>query len=404
MKRRIGLAAALVLAVALSLGSTTSSSATGDNAVVHWSGIAEAAISAGATPTTLRPPASSTVLAAMVHGAMYDAVVAIEGDFVPFATGVSAPAGASVDAAVAQAARDVLVVRVPAQAASVQTRVRRVHGGRPGRDAPRSAARPSAPPPRRACSRCAWATGSTTSSRTSSRRPGPACSSRSPPGDQPVPPPTPVDVKLGKVRPFTYTTPAYRPDRAVRAHQQGLRGGRRRAPAARRGDQHRPARPRRPRPCGSSPTRPTCSTAAGCAPSPTNAASTSRESARLLGYTWVAVADTMIACWEAKYHYMFWRPNHAIQRADTDGNAATTPIPTWLPLVTGNHPEYPSGHALLHRRPDEVAPGVLRHEAARADDDEHGHRHDAGRTTASASSWRTSRTPASGAASTTARR
>ncbi len=26
-----------------------------------------------------------------------------------------------------------------------------------------------------------------------------------------------------------------------------------------------------------------------------------RESARLLGYTWVAVADTMIACWEAKY-------------------------------------------------------------------------------------------------------
>ena len=59
------------------------------------------------------------------------------------------------------------------------------------------------------------------------------------------------------------------------------------------------------------------------------------RSARLLGYTWVAIADTMIACWEAKYHYLFWRPNHAIQRADTDGNAATTPIPTWLPLVTG---------------------------------------------------------------------
>ena len=51
-----------------------------------------------------------------------------------------------------------------------------------------------------------------------------------------------------------------------------------------------------------------------------------RQSARLLGYTWVAVGDTMIACWEAKYHYMFWRPNHAIQRADTDGNPATTPI------------------------------------------------------------------------------
>ena len=70
-----------------------------------------------------------------------------------------------------------------------------------------------------------------------------------------------------------------------------------------------------------------------------------RESARLLGYTWVAVADTMIACWDAKYAYMFWRPNHAIQRADTDGNPATTPNASWLPLVTGNHPEYPSGHA-----------------------------------------------------------
>ncbi len=70
-----------------------------------------------------------------------------------------------------------------------------------------------------------------------------------------------------------------------------------------------------------------------------------RESARLLGYVNVATADTMIACWEAKYHYMFWRPNHAIQRADTDGNPATSPEAGWLPLVTGNHPEYPSGHA-----------------------------------------------------------
>ena len=64
----------------------------------------------------------------------------------------------------------------------------------------------------------------------------------------------------------------------------------------------------------------------------------------------VATADTMIACWEAKYHYSFWRPNHAIQRADTDGNPATVPDPTWLPLVVGNHPEYPSGHACFTAR------------------------------------------------------
>ncbi len=57
----------------------------------------------------------------MVHGAMYDAVAAIEGGLAPFATSVTAPPDASADAAVAQAARDVLVARVPLQAATVQT-------------------------------------------------------------------------------------------------------------------------------------------------------------------------------------------------------------------------------------------------------------------------------------------
>jgi hypothetical protein len=70
-----------------------------------------------------------------------------------------------------------------------------------------------------------------------------------------------------------------------------------------------------------------------------------RESARILAYANVATADTMIACWEAKYHYNFWRPTHAIQRADTDKNPATSPDANWFPLLAGNHPEYPSGHA-----------------------------------------------------------
>ena len=36
-----------------------------------------------------------------------------------------------------------------------------------------------------------------------------------------------------------------------------------------------------------------------------------RESARLLGYVHVATGDTMIACWEAKYHYWYIRPQQA---------------------------------------------------------------------------------------------
>jgi len=123
-RKRISILAAcatLGTAAALALG-PAASSAPGDNAVVHWSEVAEAAISA--TPpgaTGLRPPATSAVLAGIVHGAMYDAVAAIDDTLEPFATGVSAPPGASADAAVATAARDVLVVRVPAQAGAVQT-------------------------------------------------------------------------------------------------------------------------------------------------------------------------------------------------------------------------------------------------------------------------------------------
>ena len=80
MKRRISLAVALGLAVVLAVGASVSSSAPGDNAVVHWSEVAEAAISAPAAPGgPLRPPASSTVLAGMVHAAMYDAVAACGG-------------------------------------------------------------------------------------------------------------------------------------------------------------------------------------------------------------------------------------------------------------------------------------------------------------------------------------
>jgi hypothetical protein len=42
---------------------------------------------------------------------------------------------------------------------------------------------------------------------------------------------------------------------------------------------------------------------------------------------------------------MFWRPVHAITRADTDGNVATLPDATWRPLLNVNHPEYPSAHS-----------------------------------------------------------
>jgi hypothetical protein len=70
------------------------------------------------------------------------------------------------------------------------------------------------------------------------------------------------------------------------------------------------------------------------------------QTSRMLALAHVAGGDAMIACFDAKYHYWFWRPFQAIARAANDGNPATTADPSWLPLgATPNFPEYPSAHA-----------------------------------------------------------
>jgi hypothetical protein len=70
------------------------------------------------------------------------------------------------------------------------------------------------------------------------------------------------------------------------------------------------------------------------------------QSARMLAMAHVAGGDAMIACFDAKYHYWFWRPYQAIPQADADGNSQTVADRTWKPLgATPNFPEYPSAHA-----------------------------------------------------------
>jgi hypothetical protein len=70
------------------------------------------------------------------------------------------------------------------------------------------------------------------------------------------------------------------------------------------------------------------------------------QAARMLAMAHVAGGDAMVGCFDAKFHSWFWRPWQAIPRADTDGNPATEPDPTWQPLrPTPNFPEYPSAHA-----------------------------------------------------------
>src|SRR5437867_8145456 len=56
------------------------------------------------------------------------------------------------------------------------------------------------------------------------------------------------------------------------------------------------------------------------------------DSARLFAMENLAAADASIGCWNDKYYWQFWRPITAIREADTDGNPDTQADPTWLPL------------------------------------------------------------------------
>jgi hypothetical protein len=70
------------------------------------------------------------------------------------------------------------------------------------------------------------------------------------------------------------------------------------------------------------------------------------DSARLFALANLAAADAIIAAWDGKRFYHFWRPITAIQEGDTDGNPETVGDATWLPQIatfTPPYPEYPSG-------------------------------------------------------------
>jgi hypothetical protein len=67
---------------------------------------------------------------------------------------------------------------------------------------------------------------------------------------------------------------------------------------------------------------------------------TTIEKARLLALTNISLHDALQTTFASKFVYGFWRPVTAIRRADEDGNDNTTADPAWLPLITT--PPYPS--------------------------------------------------------------
>ena len=83
------------------------------------------------------------------------------------------------------------------------------------------------------------------------------------------------------------------------------------------------------------------------------------KTARLFALLHTAMIDGVSGCFEAKYHYKYWRPETAIRQGDDDGNSNTAGDVTWLPsyiegpnilnpamnMYTPPLPDYPSAHA-----------------------------------------------------------
>lgn len=67
---------------------------------------------------------------------------------------------------------------------------------------------------------------------------------------------------------------------------------------------------------------------------------TTVEKARLFALTNIALHDALQTTFASKFHYGLWRPVSAIRRADEDGNANTTADPSWTSLIAA--PPYPS--------------------------------------------------------------
>jgi hypothetical protein len=309
------------------------------NVVAYWNAVANRTVNAvsGTDSTAEERRPSYHADLATVHVAIYDAVSAIDGRYQPFAVMAKAPAaGASLDAAASAAAYGVLRALFPSRAAHYQAAYEERIAALPAAEA---RSKGLALGSEVATAIVAW---------------------RADDGRSVVLPPYVSGTAAGRFRsasptPFNRHVPFIRPFSLARI------------------DQFRPAGP------------PSLDSAAYAiafkqSKSGGGAVSTARtaeqleiarfhteppnlfltrnlgrfasstadvaDAARLMAFIFVAHADAIGACFEAKYHHQSWRPLSAIPLADTDGNDETAGDPAWTPVLpTPNHPEYPAAHS-----------------------------------------------------------
>jgi hypothetical protein len=309
------------------------------NVVSYWNDIANQTVLATSTVNTTPEEQRPTFFfdLASVHVAIYDAVVAIEGRYKPFAVKPTGPAtGASTEAAVSAAAYGVLKALFPNRSAQYQAAYEQ-----------RLAALPDSP-----AKTTGLALGSEVAAAVVGLRANDGRSVALAPyvsgtaaGQFRSANPNPVFRHFPSIKPFALDRldqfrPAPPPALNSAAYAAALNetrslGGT--VSALRTTEQLEMARFHTEPP-------PVAITRnlGRFASSTANVA----DAARLMAFIYVSYVDAIGACFDAKYHYQSWRPVSAIHMADADGNDATPIDVAWTPVLpTPNHPEYPAAHS-----------------------------------------------------------
>jgi hypothetical protein len=308
------------------------------NVVTDWATIVPPAIHSALAP---RPPANAQILHALVQLAMYDAAIAVEGGYQPYAAAIPAPPGSDVRAAVATAAYRTALARVAAsQISYLNVQYNIYMAGIPAGQAKDDGIQ----------------VGESAAAAVLALRVNDGfdavvlyqCTSDPPPPGEFEPNggcgTQPVDVKVAGIRPFTFSNPTrFRPDGPtpldsnaytedfIETRDYGRSNSSFRTPEQTDivyfWSEHSYIHWNR-----------------NLVKLAIHTGLNVRDTARFLAMVHTGVADAVIAGFDAKYFYGHWRPRTAIPRADTDGNPDTDSDPSWTPLLSVNHPEYPAAH------------------------------------------------------------
>lgn len=319
------------------------------NAVVHWNGIAAEAFA----PTQGTNALAQSRTFAILHASIHDALNAIDRRYQPHTPGLVATPKASADAAVAAAAREVLVRLVPDQAALVETAYgRALMNLRDGRAKTAGIATGQA---------AAWATLNRRQNDGADAATQPVYVPRSGAGEYQFT--APFDFAglpgWGRVQPFVIDPREHALDGPLElgstqyardvAEVQAIGHA---TSTKRTAEQSEIASFwYEDSPLGWNRIANTVVRQRGL---------DNWEAARVFALLHFAMADGFIAGFDEKYKHRFWRPVTAIHAAASDGNAQTQPDAAWQPmLVTPPVPDYPSTHTVLGWAAAEVLSELL---------------------------------------------